>query len=515
MGDVYRAIDTRVGRTVAIKVLPPDAAAQSDRRLRFEREARAVARLNHPHICTLYDVGQQDGLEFLVMEYLDGETLGARLARGPLPLAEALKHAAALAQALARAHREGITHRDIKPSNIMLDGETGRAMVLDFGISAAMSSRRQSLGTRLTDEGMYIGTPTYMSPEQGNSEEVTGKSDVYSLGIVAFELLMGQPPFEGSPVAVMASHIRDVPPRVDELRSDVSDELATLIARCLEKNPSRRPSAEDIVHFLQPGAKQAVEWPPPGLARVRSAGSRLLGAVGFAVVGMALFFAAMALWPQMAIVRRAAAEPDHVRSFILGGSLAIILALATRVIFHVVLALQRWRWAVQSGYPSWVIADVFCDGHRDAGHLINGGGDFVFVSGPTRRNLLLLRRLQLGAALFAAVIGLIGVARWLSVWLAGAGSISAQDVAMRWTLPLLGAFVLYFSLSVPEWRVRRRERGRVAGAPARDDVPPVQGELVSMWLASAEKARKSLSGEPIPRRSSGAATDEDASRRTD
>ena len=138
MGDVYRAIDTRVGRTVAIKVLPPEAAAQSDRRQRFEREARAVARLNHPHICTLYDVGQQDGLEYLVMEYLDGETLGARLARGPLPLAEALKHAAALAYALARAHREGITHRDIKPSNIMLT-ESG-VKLLDFGLAKLRES---------------------------------------------------------------------------------------------------------------------------------------------------------------------------------------------------------------------------------------------------------------------------------------------------------------------------------------------------------------------------------------
>ena len=114
---MYRALDTRVARAVAIKVLPSEVADQPDRSQRFEREARAVARLNHPHICALYDVGRQDGVEFLVMEYLDGETLAARLARGPLPLDEALAHAAALAGALARAHREGITHRDIKPSN--------------------------------------------------------------------------------------------------------------------------------------------------------------------------------------------------------------------------------------------------------------------------------------------------------------------------------------------------------------------------------------------------------------
>ena len=518
MAIVFVGRDSVLKRQVAIKLLTPTLSDDPIARKRFTREAEAVARVTHPNIVNVYQVGElaSRSIPYFVMQFVDGPTLGMGSLRGRMLTEIRVRRLMAdVAAGLAAANRRKVVHRDIKPSNIMLDGETGRAMVLDFGISAAMSSRRQSVGSRLTDEGMYIGTPTYMSPEQGSSEDVTGKSDVYSLGIVAFELLMGRPPFEGSPVSVMASHVRDVPPRVDELRSDVSDELATLIARCLEKNPSRRPSAEDIVHFLQPGAKQAVEWPPPGLARVRSAGSRLLAALGFAVVGMALFFGTMALWPEMAIVRRPAAEPDHLRSFILGGSLTIIFALAMRVILHIVLSLQRWRWALVSGYPSWVIADVFCDGHRDAGHLINGAGDFVFVSGPTRRSLLMLRRLQLGAVLFAALIGFVGVGRWIAAWLEGAGTISAQDVAMRWSLPLLGAFILYFALSLPEWRVRRRERGRVSGAPASDDVPPVQGELVSMWLASAEKARKSLSGEPVPRRSSGAVTDEKASRPPD
>src|ERR1700756_4570112 len=133
MGEVYRARDARIARDVAVKVLPPDAAAQSDRRQRFEREAKAVARLNHPHICALYDVGRQDDVEYLVMEFLDGETLAARLSRGSLPLDEALKHAIALAQALAGAHREGIVHRDLKPSNVMLT--EGGVKLLDFGLA--------------------------------------------------------------------------------------------------------------------------------------------------------------------------------------------------------------------------------------------------------------------------------------------------------------------------------------------------------------------------------------------
>ena len=156
MGEVYRALDTRVGRIVAIKVLPPDAAEQAERRQRFEREARAVARLNHPHICTLYDVGRQDGVEYLVMEYLDGETLAARLSRGALPLAEALAHATALAQALARAHREGITHRDIKPSNVMLT--EGGVKLLDFGL-AKLRERGESGALRSPIDDQSTGAP--------------------------------------------------------------------------------------------------------------------------------------------------------------------------------------------------------------------------------------------------------------------------------------------------------------------------------------------------------------------
>ena len=498
MALVFVGRDSVLKRQVAVKLLTPALSDDPVARKRFTREAEAVARVSHPNIVNVYQVGELPrGIPFFVMQFVDGPTLGMGALRGKM-LTEVRVRRLLLdvAAGLAAANRRKVVHRDIKPSNIVLDGETGRAMVLDFGISAAMSSRRQSLGSRLTDEGMYLGTPTYMSPEQGNGEEVTGKSDVYSLGIVAFELLIGRPPFEGSPVAVMASHINDVPPRVDELRSDLSDELATIIARCLEKNPARRPSADDIVHFLQPGAKQSVEWPPPGLARVQRAGIRLIGALGFTAVGVALFFGAMGIWPQMAVVRPPGTEPDHVKSFILGGSLAIILALALRVVFHTVLALQRWRWAMASGYPAWVIADVFTDAQRDAGNLINGAGDFAFVGGPTRRNLLMLRRAQLAVQIFATVVGLIGVGRWIAAWIAGAGAISAQDVALRWTLPLLGAFVLFFILAIPEWRVRRSERSKVVGKPPSDNVPPVQNELVTMWLASAEKARKSLTGDP-------------------
>jgi serine/threonine protein kinase len=203
MGEVYRALDTRVGRVVAVKILTAEAAAQPERRQRFEREARAVARLNHPHICALFDVGQQDGVEFLVMEFLEGETLAARLARGPLPLDEALKHGAALAQALARAHREGITHRDIKPSNVMLTDvgikllDFGLAKLRDRGDPPAPGSPLDDQPTvvALSPEGTLVGTISYMSPEQLEGRVVDARTDIYALGLIVYEMITGQRAF--------------------------------------------------------------------------------------------------------------------------------------------------------------------------------------------------------------------------------------------------------------------------------------------------------------------------------
>ena len=265
MGDVYRAIDTRVGRTVAIKVLPPDAAAQSDRRQRFEREARAVARLNHPHICTLYDVGQQDGLEFLVMEYLDGETLGARLARGPLPLAEALKHAVALAQALARAHREGITHRDIKPSNIMLT-ESG-VKLLDFGLAKLRDPSTasgqgpailrsplddQSTGTALSPEGTLVGTIAYMSPEQLEGRPVDARTDIYALGLITYEMVTGQRAFaKGSQAGLIAAILTEPPPPMSAAQPKTPAPLERIVLTALAKDPNKRwQDAGDLAREL-------------------------------------------------------------------------------------------------------------------------------------------------------------------------------------------------------------------------------------------------------------------------
>jgi len=218
MGEVYQARDTRLGRTVAIKVLPSAFSNDPERQERFRREARAISQLAHPHVCALYDIGQHDGLDYLVMEYLEGDTLQHRLRRGPLPLGLLLQVATEIAEALAWSHRQGIAHRDLKPSNIVLTA-TG-AKLLDFGI-AAFSPTEVSLpaiddptgSLALTKPGTVLGTVQYMSPEQVEGKPGDFRSDIFALGILLYEMATGKLPFRGdSSAAIMAAVLKSDPP---------------------------------------------------------------------------------------------------------------------------------------------------------------------------------------------------------------------------------------------------------------------------------------------------------------
>ena len=194
MGEVYKARDTRLERTVAIKVLPDHVARRDDSRARFEREARAVASLNHPHICVLFDIGPG----YMVMEFMEGETLGSRIERGPIPLAQAVPLAGQIADALDRAHRAGVTHRDVKPANIMLTRDGVK--VLDFGLAKSVAAPGPSDATLtavLTTEGTVMGTPQYMAPEQFEGKEADARSDIWAFGAVLFEMLTGKKAFQG------------------------------------------------------------------------------------------------------------------------------------------------------------------------------------------------------------------------------------------------------------------------------------------------------------------------------
>ena len=202
MGEVYRARDTRLDRTVAVKILPAHLSDKPAAKERFEREARAISSLNHPNICHLYDVGSQDAIGYLVMEYLEGETLADRLRKGPLPLEQVLRHGVDICEGLEKAHRTGVVHRDLKPGNIMLT-KSG-AKLMDFGLakpttatSTAASSSLMTMAQPLTAEGTLVGTFQYMSPEQVEGKEADGRSDIYALGAVLYEMVTGKRAFEG------------------------------------------------------------------------------------------------------------------------------------------------------------------------------------------------------------------------------------------------------------------------------------------------------------------------------
>ena len=238
MAVVYRATDLRLHRRVAIKVLPPELAFNADVRERFHREAQTAAQLSHPSIVPIYSVDERENIVYIVMALVDGESLAERLVREPrLPISDARRLLAGVADALAYAHSMGVVHRDVKPDNIMLDRSSGRPMVTDFGIARAAQG-----DTRLTVTGVAIGTPAYMSPEQALGErELDGRSDIYSLGVIGYQLLAGETPFKASNTpAMLVKHVSETPRPLTMLRPDTPSALAHAIARALAKKPDER-----------------------------------------------------------------------------------------------------------------------------------------------------------------------------------------------------------------------------------------------------------------------------------
>ncbi len=490
MGLVFMGRDATLKRDVAIKVLSPALSDDSVARTRFRREAEASAAVSHPNIVSVFQVGELslNRIPFFVMQYVEGPTLGDAKGR-TLPEPRVRRLMTEIAAALAAAHRRKLVHRDVKPGNIVLDGETGRALVLDFGIAAALSSRRRSRGLRLTTEGMYLGTPTYMSPEQASGDDVTPKSDVYSLGILVYEMLAGKPPFEGNALQVMASQVKDRPPDLRELRPDLSTEVLTLVQRCLEKDPARRPTAQEIVNHLSTEAKHAIQWPPPGLARFRSAGARLIRTAAGMTVMLMVFVLALAVQPRDT-VPGAVTIPvsEHLLatwSFVLASSVALMLWFAVQATMRADVASRLARAAHASGYPWAVLARVAADGFVDTSDLMNGMGVFAFAAPDERRHFIRLRRRFVTCLVAAFLLLVMTSALWLADWL-GLGPaatplsvtpIEAFGILAPSAMALVGAALCL----VPELRWRRREhvelRRRISGEVNRD--------LVHDWLTSA------------------------------
>jgi Tol biopolymer transport system component/predicted Ser/Thr protein kinase len=300
MGEVYKAKDTRLERTVAIKVLPTHLSSSEEVRQRFEREARTISSLSHPHICALYDVGNQDGVEYLVMEYLEGETLAERLLKGGLPAEQVLRYGIEMADALDKAHRQGIVHRDLKPGNVMLT-KSG-VKLLDFGLAKAVAPVTQQSGLtslptmahaqNLTQEGTILGTFQYMAPEQLEGKEADARTDIFAFGAVLYEMATGRKAFSGtSQASLIGAILRDDPPAVSQVAPMAPPALNRVVKACLAKDPEERfGTAHDVrlqLQWIAEGGSQA------GLPAPAVSGRRGRGTLPWVVAAVAVLAAAV------------------------------------------------------------------------------------------------------------------------------------------------------------------------------------------------------------------------------
>ncbi len=335
MGEVYRAHDARLGRDVAVKVLPVRLSSNEEIRARFEREAKTISSLNHPHICVLYDVGREDDVDYLVMELIEGETLADRLSRGLLTTKEVLKIGGQIADALDRAHREGVVHRDLKPGNVMIT--RAGAKLMDFGLARATGLAGPSAGTTdatianlsqsptiaqpLTTEGTILGTFQYMAPEQLEGHEADERSDLWALGCVLYEMATGRRAFEGaSQASLIASIMQNEPQPVSQIAALAPPELDRLVSACLAKDPADRvQSAHDVklqLSWMGDGATTISGVAPPAMSSVKKKPNWI------SYAGIALAAAAAAALVTAFLLRDGADQP------ITGDAQRYILSLA-------------------------------------------------------------------------------------------------------------------------------------------------------------------------------------------
>lgn len=463
MGAVFLAREPALKRLVAIKVLSPAFIADTNAHTRFEREARAAAALSHPNIVSVYAVGETIdlGLPYIIMQYVDGPPLSAWIQEnGKASEREARRILGGVAAALAAAHARGLVHRDVKPGNILLERASNRVLVVDFGLTAALSQGASGLeDTALTAAGTILGTPVYMSPEQAIGEAVTPKSDIYSLGMVAYELLTGQLPFTAtSAMGWAAAHLRDTPRPVSQLRPDLSPELDHLVDRCLAKTGAARPTAQEFAEAILPSLEAELPWPPPGLVPLFGSGRMLLRSVRLTLTGLLLLLLALAAPPHrvrtegtwwldfattstvtgsMLGVRHESSESPA------GGTpgwwfAAMILGLAFTLAGSVWLLVRSYpavRSIVRQRKAGWRwsnLADVLADPDGRSGLLLQGSREMAAIAPDKRASILHARRRIVFAQLLGGVWVLIIGGGW--ALLAAAGLLPVQHGGLISTL---------------------------------------------------------------------------------
>ncbi|HXY18495.1 MAG TPA: serine/threonine-protein kinase [Gemmatimonadales bacterium] len=436
MGAVFLFREVALKRLVAVKVLAPDLAADAGARARFTREARSAAALSHPNVVRVYAVGETDGLHlpYIVMQYVEGPSLAQWMEEHRRASErDGRRIIGEVAAGLAAAHARGFLHRDVKPANVLLEAETGRAYVADFGVSAALARTSPEATGSLTATGHVVGTPIYMSPEQAAGEPLTDKSDVYSLGVMAYELLVGELPFKATTaMGWAAAHLRDTPTPVSRRRADLSPEVSRLVDRCVAKHPMDRPTAGDVERGMTPTLTSEIEWPPPGMHWLHGR-SRVLSRLALATfAGAVLTLSAITFTPQLlqahanwlwTFQNPSGRDPVAVSLFlwqtqlilgvsVLALSLFAFLALGTGAARRLVrLRGAGWRWST--------LADVAADHDRRSGLVLSGAREFASLE-PARRRAILMARRWRSAALLAAVLWtLAAVGVWGALLLVG------------------------------------------------------------------------------------------------
>ncbi len=488
MGAVFLYREVALKRLVAVKVMAPDLAADAGARVRFTREARSAAALSHPNVVRVYAVGETAGLKlpYIVMQYVEGPALAEWMQHHPRTTErDARRIIGEVAAGLAAAHARGLLHRDVKPGNVLLEAETGRAYVADFGVSAAVATGTADATGSLTATGHVVGTPIYMSPEQAAGEPLTPKSDVYSLGVMAYELLVGELPFKATTaMGWAAAHLRDTPTPVGHRRADLAPEVTRLVDRCVAKHPMDRPTATDVERGMMPTLASEIDWPPPGLHWLHGR-TRVLSRFAFATfAGALLTLTALAFTPP---VLRAGAnwlwrfqnpsgrDPASVSLFLWQTELIVgVGLLALGLLACLVLGAGAARGLLRLRAAGWrwdTLADIAADHDGRSGLVLSGSREFASLDPTRRRAILSARRwraaMQLGAVLWA----LLAVGGWGVLLLSGtlAAHPSVPVVGTRLWLVALGLPLLGAAASVLARLRERRLAGALAGARRRRD----------------------------------------------